>query len=77
MVTNEEVFTYPTTFRQVPYNVEFLDEEGAVWCKTAPDEATKVNAPGAGNIAGFSSGDAVRLDPLDVPGQTVTIAIQD
>lgn len=63
----DNTYTEPIEFRRVPYEVEFLRQNGHVWCKTSPDGATKVNSPGAGNNARIDRFEIVRLNHLDVP----------
>lgn len=63
----KETYTEPIEFKHVPYEVEFLRDNGQVWCKTSPDGATKVNAPFAGNITHIDRCEIVRLNFLDVP----------
>lgn len=66
------IFTHKLTFYDVEFNTEFMADNGQVYCKTAPNSATKTNAPGSGNICSFGWDDIVWCDPLDIPGGTVT-----
>ena len=63
---NEDLFTYETTFSRVPFQTEFMRENGDVWYKDAPDSASKVNHPGSGNFRDFERSEKVWLDPIDV-----------
>lgn len=67
MRTNEETFTHQLRFKNLGYNIEFLRDNGQVWCKTGPTQATKVNAPGSGNIITLDENTIVWCDPLDAP----------
>ena len=76
MISKDDLFTYEIKFRDLRYNTEFM-RCGEIYCKTGPDEATKTNYPGSGNIIAVWRDEIVKCDPLDVPGQVVTICIQE
>lgn len=68
-----ETFTEPIKFKFVPHETEFMMTNGQVWCKTSPGGATKVNWPGAGNMARINGDEVVKLNHLDVPDGYIPI----
>ncbi len=66
-MTNDELFTVPVRFHQVPYATEFLRSTGQVWCRTSLDGATKVNSPMAGIYDIIMEYEIVNLCEIDAP----------
>jgi len=53
-------------FKEVPYNVRFMKQNGQVWIKVNSSKAVKVEHPGAGNYCRMRPGVEVYVDPLDI-----------
>lgn len=62
----KQIFTLPKMFYQLPLReIEFMRASGLVYVKTSPRTATKVNAPGAGNVYSIDDDELVYCDPSD------------